>query len=230
MRRAFVAFALAFTGAALHAEPLPSWAPGPARDSIVSFVERVTKPGGPDFAPPAERIAVFDNDGTLWSEQRLYVQLAFALDRVKALAPQHPEWASAEPFRSVLAGDLPGVIATGKKGLLELVMASHAGNTTEAFAGIVEDWLAGAKHPKYGRPYTECVYAPMLELIRHLEANDFEVWIVSGGGIEFMRPWTERVYGIPPQRVIGSSIETKYEVRAGRPASSCPTRRSMATS
>jgi phosphoserine phosphatase len=199
------------------AQPLPSWRDGPARQAIVSFVERVTKPGGPDFVPPAERIAVFDNDGTLWSEQPIYVQLAFALDRVKALAPQHPEWKQQEPFRSALAGDLAGVAKSGEKGLLELVMATHAGITTDEFESIVEGWLASARHPKYGWPYTECIYAPMLELLRHLEANEFEVWIVSGGGIEFLRPWTKRVYGIPPQRVVGSSIETKYEVRDGRP-------------
>jgi hypothetical protein len=202
---------------ALAAEPLPSWSPGSARHAIVSFVERVTKPG-PDFVPPAERIAVFDNDGTLWSEQPMYVQLAFVLDRVKALAPEHPEWKEQEPFRAALAGDLAGVAKSGERGLVELLMATHAGNTSEEFAGIVEAWLVEARHPKLGRPYTECVYAPMLELIRYLDANGFEVWIVSGGGIEFMRPWTERVYGIPPQRVVGSTIQTKYELRDGRPA------------
>jgi hypothetical protein len=204
-------------GGPLRAEPLPSWNPGPARQAIVSFVERVAKPGGPDFVPPAERIAVFDNDGTLWSEQPMYVQLAFALERVKALAPQHPEWKEQEPFRSALAGDLAELAKSGEKGLLEMVMATHAGNTTDEFARIVEAWLESARHPKYGRPYTKCIYAPMLDLIRYLEANDFEVWIVSGGGLEFMRPWTERVYGIPPQRVVGSSIQTRYELRDGVP-------------
>jgi hypothetical protein len=216
---AWLAVALVATvGARLSAEPLPAWNPGPARQAILSFVEKVTKPGGPDFVPPAERIAVLDNDGTLWSEQPLYVQLVFALDRVKALAPQHPEWKEQEPFRSVLAGDLPAVLKSGNQGLLELVMASHAGMTTQEFAMIAEAWLESARHPKYGRPYTECIYAPMLELVEYLGANDFEVWIVSGGGIEFMRPWTERVYGIPPQRVVGSSVVTKYELRDGRPA------------
>jgi hypothetical protein len=205
-------------GPALSAEPLPSWNPGSARQAIVSFVERATKPGGPDFVPPAERIAVFDNDGTLWSEQPTYVQLAFALDRVKALAPEHPEWKQQEPFRSVLTGDLAGLAEHGQRGLLELVMATHAGNTSEEFARIVEDWLAAARHPKYQRPYTECVYQPMLELLHWLGENGFEVWIVSGGGIEFIRPWSERVYGIPPQRVVGSSIEVKYVLRDGRPA------------
>jgi hypothetical protein len=203
---------------ALAAAPLPSWSDGAARRAIVSFVERVTKPGGPDFLAPAERIAVFDNDGTLWSEQPVYAQLAFALDRVKTLAPQHPEWKTEEPFRSALAGDLAGLAKSGQKGLLELLMATHAGNTSEEFALIVEAWLESARHPKYGRPYTECVYQPMLELIAYLAANGFEVWIVSGGGIEFMRPWTERVYGVPPQRIVGSSVQTKYELRDGRPA------------
>jgi hypothetical protein len=203
---------------ALAAEPLPSWRDGAARRAIVSFVERVTRPGGPDFVAPAERIAVFDNDGTLWSEQPMYVQLAFALDRVKALVPQHPEWNAKEPFRSALAGDLAGLAKSGEKGLLELVLATHAGNTSEEFALIVEAWLESARHPKYGRPYTECVYQPMLELIAHLAANGFEVWIVSGGGIEFMRPWAERVYGVPPERIIGSSVRTKYALRDGRPA------------
>jgi phosphoserine phosphatase len=202
----------------LRADPLASWSDGPARQAIVDFVERVTRSGGPDFVAPSERIAVFDNDGTLWSEQPIYTQLAFALDRVEALAPKHPEWRNQEPFRSALAGDMAGVAKTGEKGLLELVMATHAGDTSEEFTRIVEAWLASARHPKLDRPYTETVYAPMLDLIAYLESHDFEVWIVSGGGIEFMRPWTERIYGIPPQRVIGSSIQTKYELRDGRPA------------
>jgi phosphoglycolate phosphatase-like HAD superfamily hydrolase len=209
--------ALLVVGSPLRAEPLPSWNAGPARQAIVSFVERVAKPGGPDFVPPAERIAVFDNDGTLWSEQPTYVQIAFVLDRLKALAPQHPEWKGKEPFRSALAGDLARVAKSGERGLVELFMATHAGNTSEEFARIVEAWLDSARHPKYGRPYTECIYAPMLELLRYLEAKDFEVWIVSGGGIEFLRPWAERVYGIPPQRIVGSSVQTKYELRDGRP-------------
>ena len=201
-----------------HAEPLPSWNDGPARQAIVGFVERVTKEGGPDFVPPPERIAVFDNDGTLWSEQPMYVQLAFALDRVKALAPQHPEWKAKEPFAAVLRGDLASVAASGEHGLVELVMATHAGNTSDEFAKIVEDWLGTARHPKLGRPYTECVYQPMLELLAYLRANGFKTFIVSGGGIEFMRPWAERVYGVPPEQVIGSSIQTRYELRGGKPA------------
>jgi hypothetical protein len=205
-------------GAPLRADPLPSWNEGPARDALVAFVERVTKEGGPDFVAPPERIAVFDNDGTLWSEQPMYVQLAFALDRVKALAPQHPEWKEKEPFASVLRGDLAGVAKSGEHGLLDLVMATHTGNTSDEFARIVADWLASAKHPKLGRPYTECVYQPMLELLAYLRENGFKTFIVSGGGIEFMRPWSERVYGVPPEQVVGSSAETRYELRDGKPA------------
>jgi len=204
--------------AAEGADPLPSWNEGPARQAIVAFVERVTKPGGPDFVAPPERIAVFDNDGTLWSEQPMYVQLAFVLDRVQALAPQHPDWKEKEPFASALRGDLAGVAASGEHGLLELMMATHAGNTSEEFAKIVTDWLATARHPKLARPYTECVYQPMLELLAYLRANGFKTFIVSGGGIEFMRPFTERVYGVPPEQVIGSSIQTRYELRGGKPA------------
>jgi hypothetical protein len=196
---------------------LPSWNDGPAKAALVAFVAEVTKPGAPGFVPPAERIAVFDNDGTLWCEQPMYVQLAFVLDRVKELAPAHPEWKEREPFRSALNGDLHALAASGEKGLLELVAATHAGTTSDEFAAIVERWLAQARHPKLGRPYTEAVYQPMLELLAWLRANDFETFIVSGGGIEFMRPWTERVYGVPPEQVVGSSIRTKYELRDGAP-------------
>jgi phosphoserine phosphatase len=181
------------------------------------FVAEVTDPSAPTFVPPAERIAVFDNDGTLWAEQPVYVQLAFALDRVRALAPQHPEWRTREPFAAVLAGDLERVAASGERGLLELVMASHAGMTTEEFAGIVSAWVDSARHPGSGRRHTEMVYQPMLELLAYLRANDFRTWIVSGGGVEFMRPWVERVYGIPPEQVIGSAITTRFEVRNGTP-------------
>jgi phosphoserine phosphatase len=196
---------------------LPSWNDTSTKQSIVHFVDTVTKPGSPAYVAPAERIAVFDNDGTLWSEQPMYVQLAFALDRVKALAPQHPEWKAKQPFKAALEGDMKALAESGEHGLLELVMATHAGNTTEEFAALVEDWLATARHPKLGRPYTELVYQPMLELLAYLRANGFKTFIVSGGGIEFMRPWTERVYGVPPERVVGSSIETRYEVRDGKP-------------
>lgn len=214
---AVLALALLLAAGA-SADPLPSWNEGPARQALVAFVERVTKEGGSDFVPPAERIAVFDNDGTLWSEQPMYVQLAFALDRVKALAPQHPEWKTKEPFASVLRGDVAGVAKSGEKGLVELVMATHTGNTSEEFAGIVTDWLAKARHPRLDRPYTEAVYQPMLELLAYLRANGFKTFIVSGGGIEFMRPWSERVYGVPPEQVVGSSAETRYELRDGKPA------------
>lgn len=199
-------------------DALPSWREGPAKAAIVAFVRDVTKSGGPGFVPAAERIAVFDNDGTLWSEQPMYVQLAFALDRVRALAADHPEWSDQEPFRSALAGDLAGVAKSGKKGLLELVMATHAGMTSEEFVRVVEEWLGTARHPKYGRPYTDCVYQPMLELLGFLRAHDFKTFIVSGGGVEFMRPWAERVYGVPPEQVIGSSIQTEYQSRDGEPA------------
>jgi phosphoserine phosphatase len=199
-------------------DALPSWNDGKSKDAIVHFVQAVNRVGGPDFVPVAERIAVFDNDGTLWSEQPMYFQLAFAIDRVKALAPEHPEWQNEEPFKSVLAGDLKSALAGGEHAILELVMASHAGNTTEEFWESVRDWIATAKHPKAGRPYTEMVYQPMLELLAYLRANGFKIFIVSGGGIEFMRVFAEDVYGVPPEQVIGSSIKTKYEIRDGKPA------------
>jgi phosphoserine phosphatase len=199
------------------ADPLPSWNDGPARQSIVAFVAKVTQQGTGGYVPPAERIAVFDNDGTLWSEQPVYVQLAFALDHVKALAPQHPEWKSQEPFASLLKGDVASALAGGEQAVAQIIMATHAGTTTEEFAKIVQEWLATARHPVTGRPYTGMVYQPMLEVLAYLRANGFKTFIVSGGGIEFMRPWTERVYGIPPEQVVGSSIKTKYELRDGQP-------------
>ncbi len=202
---------------ARSADPLPSWNDGPAKAAIVVFVTRVTTEGGPDFVPAAERIATFDNDGTLWSEQPLYFQFVFMLDRIKALAPEHPEWQSEEPFRSVLANDMKGALASGEAGLVKLGMATHAGMTTDEFDGIVTDWLATARHPKLQRPYTELIYQPMLELLAYLRANGFKTYIVSGGGIEFMRTFSERVYGIPPEQVIGSSIKTKFEMRDGKP-------------
>ena len=199
------------------ADSLPSWNEGEAKQSIVKFVQRVTTAGSADFVPVGERIAVFDNDGTLWTEKPMYVQLAFVLDRVKALAPAHPEWREKQPFKAALEGDLKTVAAGGEHALLELVMATHAGMTVEKFAQVVTDWLATAKHPRFNRPYTELVYQPMLELLAYLRANGFKTFIVSGGGIEFMRPWTEKVYGIFPEQVIGSSIKTKFEVRDGKP-------------
>ncbi len=210
--------ALAFTTAiACAADPLPSWNDGKAKQFIIDFVAKVTIPGSPDFVPVAERIATYDNDGTLWCEQPVPVQLYFALDRVKALAPQHPEWKTKEPFASLLKGDLKTALAGGDRALIELIMATHAGMTTVEFEQIVKDWIATAKHPKTGKLFTEMVYQPMLEVLAYLRANGFKNYIVSGGGIEFMRPWTEKVYGIPPEQVIGSSIKTKFEMRDGKP-------------
>jgi hypothetical protein len=206
-----------FAGRAVAQAPLPSWNEGASKNAIVEFVARVTRQGGPDFVPAAERIATFDNDGTLWTEQPVPVQLAFALDRVKALAPQHPEWKDKQPFKAVLEGDMKALAESGDRGLLELVGATHAGMTTDEFTKIVTDWLATARHPRFNRPYTELVYQPMLELLAYLRANEFKTFIVSGGGIEFMRPWTERVYGIPPEQVVGSSIKTRFEMSHGRP-------------
>jgi hypothetical protein len=200
------------SASAVAADPLPSWNEGPTKQAIIGFVERVTKEGSPDFVPVAERIATFDNDGTLWCEWPVYVQAAFVFDRVKQLAPQHPEWKEQEPFKSLLAGDLKAALAGGEKSLVELVMATHAGMTPAEFEKIVLDWLATARHPKFNRPYTECIYQPMIELLAYLRANDFKTFIVSGGGIEFMRPWTEKAYGIPREQVVGSSIKLKYEL------------------
>jgi phosphoserine phosphatase len=196
---------------------LPSWNDNASRQSIIEFVEAVTNKSHPDFVPAAERIAVFDNDGTLWSEKPVYFQLLFAIDRVKALAPKHPEWKNTQPFKAVLDNDMEALADTGEKGLLELVMATHAGNTTEEFSRSVTDWLASAKHSRFKRPYNELVYQPMLEVLRYLRDNGFKTFIVSGGGIEFMRPWVESVYGIPPEQVVGSSIKTKFEIRDGKP-------------
>jgi len=209
---------LAFTATvALAADPLSSWKDGPAKQAIVNFVAKVTKTGSPDFIPVDERIATFDNDGTLWAEQPMYFQLFFALDRVKELAPQHPEWKTKEPFASLLKGDVKGALAGGEHAILEIVMATHAGMTTQEFETIVANWIATAKHPRFKRPLTECVYQPMLELLAYLRGNGFKTFIVSGGGIEFMRPWTEKVYGIPPEQVVGSSVKTKYEMQQGKP-------------
>lgn len=200
-----------------QADPLPSWNDGPAKTAIIDFVTRVTTDGGPDFVPAGERIATFDNDGTLWSEQPLYFQFIFATDRVKALAPQHPEWKTEEPFRSVLAGDMKAALAGGDEAVVKLVMATHAGMTTDEFDKVVADWLATARHPTLKRPYTELIYQPMLEVLAYLRASGFKTYIVSGGGIEFMRSFAERVYGVPPEQVIGSSIKTKFEMRDGKP-------------
>ena len=213
-----VAVVLALAATVVRAaDPLPSWNDGPAKRSVIAFVEKVSKEGSPDFVPVAQRIATFDNDGTLWCEKPMPVQLFFLMDRVKSLAREHPEWEDQEPFASILRGDPKGLMAGGERGLVEAIMATHAGNTTEEFTRIVQEWIASAKHPKTGRLYTEMVYQPMLELLSYLRANGFKTYIVSGGGIEFMRPWAERVYGIPPEQVIGSSVKTKFEMRDGTP-------------
>src|SRR6185312_3327795 len=205
--------------ASAQTDPLPSWNDGAVKKSITDFVARVTKPGGPDFVPVPERIATFDNDGTLWCEQPIYFQLAFAFDRVKALAPRHPEWKTKQPFKALLDGDMKFLAASDGKGLLEIVAATHAGMTTEAFSKIVLDWIESARHPRFGRSYTELTYQPMRELLDYLRANNFKTFIVSGGGVEFMRPWTEKIYGIPPEQVVGSSGVVKFEADAsGRPS------------
>jgi phosphoglycolate phosphatase-like HAD superfamily hydrolase len=199
------------------ADPLPSWKEGPARRTVLDFVARVTREGGADFVPVAERIATFDNDGTLWSEKPIYFQFEFAIDRVKGFAGRHREWVHLEPFKAALAGDLKNLAESGEHGMVQLVMATHAGATTDEFDRSVKEWLATARHPRFHRPYTDLVYQPMLELLAFLRANGFKTYIVSGGGLEFMRVWTERVYGIPPEQVIGSSSKVKYELRDGKP-------------
>ena len=200
-----------------QADPLPSWNDGRTKRSILDFVAAVTRDGSPDFVPVPERIATFDNDGTLWVEQPMYIQLAFALNRVKALAPLHPEWETQQPFQAVLQGDMETLARSGEKGAVELIMATHADMSTADFETVVRDWIGTAHHPKFNRPYTELVYQPMIELLGYLRGNGFRTFIVSGGGIEFMRPWAERVYGIPPEQVVGSSIKTRFQIVDGRP-------------
>ena len=199
------------------ADPLPSWRNGPAKQFIISFIHKTTQPGSPDFVPIEDRIAVFDNDGTLWSEQPNYVQLVFAIDRVKELAPQHPEWRVTQPFQGVLEGDLQTLRQQGEHGLLKLITATHAGMSTTDYSKIVSDWLSTAVHPTHKRPYTDLVYLPMLEVLSYFKKHGFKNYVVSGGGVEFMRPWSERIYGIPPEQVIGSSIKTKLISRNGIP-------------
>ncbi|QDU86813.1 haloacid dehalogenase-like hydrolase [Pirellulimonas nuda] len=198
-------------------DPLPSWNDTPAKQRILSFVAKVTNEGSADFVPPEARIATFDNDGTLWCEQPMYVQLAFALARVKTLAPQHPEWRNTQPFQAVLEDDMKALVADGKHGLAELIAATHAGMTSDQFEEIAGDWIAAAKHPRFKQLYTQCVYQPQLELLDYLRASGFKTFIVSGGGIEFMRPWTQRVYGIAPPQVVGSSIVTEFQIKDGKP-------------
>jgi hypothetical protein len=196
-------------------DALPSWNDTGPKKAVLTFVERVTKQGSPDFVPEAERIATFDNGGTLWAEQPMYFQLAFALDRVKALAPRHPEWKDKEPFASLLKGK--GALAGGEPAIFEIITVTHSGMTTVEFDQIVRDWIVTAKHPVTGKFYTEMVYQPMLELLAYLRGNGFKTFIVSGGGIDFMRPWSEKVYGIPPEQVVGSSGKLNFEMRDGKP-------------
>jgi phosphoglycolate phosphatase-like HAD superfamily hydrolase len=203
--------------AAAAADPLPSWNDTAPKRAIIAFVKKVIRPGSSEFVPVPERIAVFDNDGTLWAEQPMYFQMLFMLDRVKALAPQHAEWKIQEPFASLLKGDVNGALAHGERGLLGMMAATHTGMTTDEFTETVAEWITTAKHPKTGKLYTEMVYQPMLELLAYLRANGFKTFIVSGGGIEFMRPWTEKVYGIPPEQVVGSSGTLKFEMRDAKP-------------
>lgn len=210
-------FFLLTTAALATTDPLPSWNDGASKNSITAFVKAVTDKSSPDYVQPSERIAVFDNDGTLWSEQPAYFQAFFIFDRIKEMAPDHPEWKTQQPYQAVLEGDMKGLAASGKKGLIELVMTTHAGMTTDEFSDIVTNWLQTAQHPTFKKPYTELVFKPMLELLDYLRANDFKTFIVSGGGIEFMRPWVEGVYGIPPEQVVGSSIVSKFEMRDGKP-------------
>jgi phosphoglycolate phosphatase-like HAD superfamily hydrolase len=198
-------------------DPLPSWNEGDAKRAILGFVAAVTDEAGPDHVPPPSRIAVFDNDGTLWTEQPLYIQLAFALDRVKQLAPEHLEWQTTQPFQAVLDGDLAALGAAGLAGIEQIVMATHAGMTSEEFDRIARDWFATARHPRFDRPYTELAYGPMVEVVDHFRANGFKTFIVSGGGIEFMRAISDRMYGIPPDQVVGSSGKLRYELRDGTP-------------
>jgi hypothetical protein len=198
-------------------EPLPSWNEGQTRTAILDFVAKVTTPGSADFVAVEDRIAVFDNDGTLWCEQPNYVQAIFIRDRIKALAPEHPDWKETQPFKALLEDDRARLAQVGQRGFVDLVMASHAGMTTDEFASRVRDWIAKARHPRFHRPYTQCVYQPMIELLAHLRANGFKTFIVSGGGVEFMRVWTQPVYGVPPEQVLGSTIKTRYEVRDDRP-------------
>lgn len=198
-------------------DPLPSWVDGQTKQAIVSYVEDVTNPQSKDFIAVSDRIATFDNDGTLWSEQPIYFQFFFALDRVKAMAADHPEWKTKQPFKAVLENNTGELMKQGEKGILQIVMTTHTGMTTDEFEKMVDDWITTAQHPVKKRAFTDLVYQPMLELIDYLRKNEFKVFIVSGGGIEFMRPWTERVYGIPKDQVVGSTIKTKYDYNNGNP-------------
>jgi hypothetical protein len=201
----------------IEIDPLSSWNEGATKETILRFIERVSENGGSDYVPPMDRIAVFDNDGTLWSEQPFYFQLEFALERVKTLAAQHPEWQEKQPFKAVLEDDLAGVLAGGMEAIIDILVATHGNDTTDEFEETVFGWITSARHPETGRLYTEMVYQPMLELLDFLRANGFRTYIVSGGGIEFMRAWVEDIYGIPPEQVIGSSIKVEFELRESGP-------------
>jgi hypothetical protein len=214
---ASAAVALSVGVAVAAGDPLPSWNDGPSKSAILEFVAATTSEGTPDFVPAADRIVVFDNDGTLWCERPVYVQAVFIGDRVRAMAADHPEWRERQPFRALLEGDREALATVGRKGLVELVTATHAGMTSDEFRVIVDDWIAAAEHPRFKRPYIGCVYQPMLELLAYLKDRDFTTYIVSGGGVEFMRVWSERVYGLPAERVIGSTIRTAYELRGDVP-------------
>jgi hypothetical protein len=224
-RRTLIATLLASSAASLIADralqaqgdPLPSWNDGASKQAILGFVSEVTREGSANFVPAPERIATFDNDGTLWCEQPMYVQLAFAMARVKELAPMHPEWKTTQPFQAVLEDDVRALAASGERGLVEIIMVTHAGMSADEFAKIVTNWLTVARHPRFRRPYTELVYQPMLEVLAYLRGNGFKTYIVSGGGIEFMRPWSDKIYGVPPEQVVGSSIKTRFEMRDGQP-------------
>jgi hypothetical protein len=220
MRPLLASFAVALAVAlpARGDDPLPSWNDGPTKRAVLDFARRVTEEGGPDFVAPADRIAVFDNDGTLWCEQPMYVQAVFVKDRIRAMAVDHPEWKDLQPFKAVLEGDRERLADLGERALVDLVSTTHAGMTPEAFDGLVRDWIGAATHPRFRRPYTRCVYQPMVELLAFLRANGFKTFLVSGGGVEFMRVWAEPAYGVPPEQVIGSAIRTKYELIDGRPA------------
>lgn len=198
-------------------DPLPSWNEGPVKQSIIAFVKQVTDSASADFVSATDRVACFDNDGTLWAEQPMYFQLFFVMDRVRAMAPQHPEWKNQQPFKVILEGDIKTALASGEKAIGALLMATHAGMTDEEFNRVVRDWVATAKHPQTKKGFTQMVYQPMLELLDYLRANRFTTFIVSGGGIDFMQPWTQQVYGVPPNQVVGSSLKVKYEVRNGQP-------------
>jgi len=211
-----VAFLTAASGFA-QTDPLPSWNDTAPKKAILKFVADTTTNGAPSLVPPDQRIATFDNDGTLWAEQPMYFQLAFALERVKQMAPQHPEWKTTEPFKSVLAGDMKAVLAQGSKGLMTVMAATHTGMTTDEFSAEVVAWSKTARHPKTQKLYVEMVYQPMLELLTYLRSQGFKTFIVSGGGQEFMRAWTERVYGVPPEQVVGSDLDMKYELRGEKP-------------